>query len=305
LSDYKPDIENKTWHPNYLEIVDEQTGEITKGKPLYVFKPENIGSKMSIDDKAIGHEGFSILSNGQTGKIAMMIESCKSVEVCQAISLFGNELKKVESISCDMAAGYIKVCSNELPRAKVVIDKFHVIQYVYDAILDIRTRIKKELSGELSKGKEKTEQDKEILRKLDVLKHCRYRLTQSPEKWSEAGIEIMNQVFENYNELKVAYDLTQKFKKWYDISNRIKVRTLIVQELQEWYLETNKSGLNEFKSVVKMIRKHEYEIINFFECQQTNAKAERLNGKINRFISNNYGIKDKEFAMYRIANYFS
>jgi hypothetical protein len=39
--------------------------------------------------------------------------------------------------------------------------------------------------------------------------------------------------------------------------------------------------------------------------KQTNAKAERLNGKINRFISNNYGIKDKDFAMYRIANYFS
>ena len=260
---------------------------------------------MSIDDKAIGHEGFSILSNGETGKIAMMIESCKSVEVSQAISLFGTELNKVESISCDMSACYINVCSEELPRAKIVIDKFHVMQYVYDAVLDVRTRIKKELSGQLSTGKEKTDQDKEILRKLDVLKHCRYRLTQSPEKWSEAGIEIMNQVFENYNELKVAYDLTQKFKKWYDISNRIKVRTLIVQELQEWYLETNKSGLNEFKSVVKMIRKHEYEIINFFECQQTNAKAERLNGKINRFISNNYGIKDKDFAMYRIANYFS
>jgi len=54
-----------------------------------------------------------------------------------------------------------------------------------------------------------------------------------------------------------------------------------------------------------MIRKHEYEIIIFFECQQTNAKAERLNGKINRFISNNYGMKDKDFALYRIAKYFS
>jgi len=50
-----------------LEKVDVQTGEISHGKPLYVFKPENIGQKMSIDDKAIGHEGFSIFSNGETG----------------------------------------------------------------------------------------------------------------------------------------------------------------------------------------------------------------------------------------------
>ena len=260
---------------------------------------------MSIDDKAICHEGFSILSNGETGKIAMMIESCKSVEVSQAISLFENDLKKIKSVSCDMAAGYLNVCSNELPQADVVIDKFHVMQYVYDAVLDVRTRIKKELSSRLTKGKEKTEQDNEILRRLDLLKHSRYRLTQSPDKWSEAGIELMCQIFENHRELSEAYLLTQKFKKWYDISNRTKAKSLIIQDLHEWYLETKKSKLDEFKSVVKMVRKHENEIINFFNCQQTNAKAERLNGKINRFISNNYGVKDKDFALYRIAKYFS
>jgi transposase len=288
-----------------LETVNDLTGEITKGKPLYVFKPENIGPKMSIDDKAIGHEGFSIFSNGETGEIAMMIESCKSVEVSQAISLFGNDLNKIKSISCDMGANYLKVCSDELPKAKVVIDKFHVMQYVYDAISDVRTRTKKELSCQLTNGKEKTEEDYEILRKLDLLKHCRYRITQSPEKWSETGKELMSQVFENHKELSHAYLLTQKFKKWYDISNRIKAKSLIVQELHQWYLEVKKNGFDEFTSVVKMIRKHEYEIINFFECQQTNAKAERLNGKINRFISNNYGMKDKDFALYRIAKYFS
>lgn len=285
--------------------MDEQTGEITKGKPLYVFKPENIGPKMSIDDKAIGHEGFSILSNGQTGKIAMIIESCKSAEVSQAVSLFGKELSKVKSISCDMAAGYLSLCSQEIPGAKVVIDKFHVMQYVYDAVLDVRTRLKKELSEQLTKGKGKTEQDYEILRKLEVLKHCRYRLTQSPDKWSEAGIELMKQAFENHIELSMAYHLAQRFKQWYNISNRIKATHEIVNELHCWYLIVKQSELNEFKSVVKMIRKHENEIVNFFICQQTNAKAERLNGKINRFISNNYGIKDKDFALYRIAKYFS
>lgn len=288
-----------------MEDTDEKTGEIIKVKPLYVFKPENIGVKMSIDDKAIGHEGFSILSNGETGEIALMIESCKSVEVSKAISLFGDELNKIKSISCDMAAGYLKVCSDELPNAKVVIDKFHVMQYVYDAVLDVRTRIKKELTEQLTKGKEKTEQDKEILAKLDLLKHCRYRLTQSPDKWSVAGLEIMNQVFASHRELSEAYLLTQKFKDWYSISNYIKAKSFIVQELEQWYLDVKHSELNEFKSVVKMIKKHQYEIVNFFECKQTNARAERLNGKINRFISNNYGMKDKDFALYRIANYFS
>jgi transposase len=143
LSDYIPDIKDGKWHPKHIEKVDTDTGEVIEEKPLYVFKPENIGEKMSIDDKSIGHEGFTILSNGETGRIAMMIESCKSRDVSEAISLFGDDLHKIKSISCDMAAGYLQVCAEQLPGAKVVIDKFHVMQYAYDTVLEVRTRIKK------------------------------------------------------------------------------------------------------------------------------------------------------------------
>lgn len=260
---------------------------------------------MSIDDKAIGHEGFTIMSNGDTGKIALMIESCKSDEVADAVSLFGRELDKIQSISCDMAAGYLRVCAEELPKAAVVIDKFHVMQYVYDAVLDVRSNIKKELSGSLSKGKIKTEQDREILQKLDILKQCRYRLTQSPDKWSEAGKEIMYKAFRTHRQLEKVYLLSQNFKKWYARENCIKSKIEIEGELHQWYREVKKNDIKELNSAVRMIRKHENEIINFFYNGQTNAKAERLNGKINRFISNNYGIKDKDFALYRIAKYFS
>jgi transposase len=161
-----------------------ETGELEKQKPLYVFNPENLGDKMSIDDKSLSDEGFTIMSNNRSGKIALMIESCKKDEVSRAISLFGSELQKVESISCDMSATYLSAIKEQMPWAKIVIDKFHVMQYVYDAVSDVRIRIKNELSSSLSKGKEKTALDKEILMKLDLLRRNRYRLLQSPYKWS-------------------------------------------------------------------------------------------------------------------------
>jgi transposase len=46
-----------------------------------------------------------------------------------------------------------------MPYAQKVVDKFHVMQYVYDAVLDVRSRLKKELAEKLSKGKEKSEED--------------------------------------------------------------------------------------------------------------------------------------------------
>ena len=64
LSDYYPDIESGRWCREKIESVEKRTGEI-KVKPLYVFKPENIGVNLSIDNKAIGHNGFTILSNAE------------------------------------------------------------------------------------------------------------------------------------------------------------------------------------------------------------------------------------------------
>lgn len=75
--------------------------------------------------------------------------------------------------------------------------------------------------------------------------------------------------------------------------------------LFEWYDKAESSGLKQFESVVKMLQKHEDEIINYFDKGHTTAKAENMNGKIQRFISNNYGVKDKDFKLYQINKYFS
>jgi hypothetical protein len=305
LSDYQSDKETGKWHPKTLYDVDEETGEIFSEQPFFVFKPENIGEYMNIDDKAIGHEGFTILSNTRTGDMAMMIESTKGKDVEAALGLFGKVLEKVKSISCDMSPSYLKACRLLLPVAQIVIDKFHVMQYVYAAVEEVRLRIKKELMEQLSKGKTKTEKDKKLLADLEQLRHCRHRLSQSSNKWSDKGKECVMDAFRKYPVLKLAYDLGQEFKNWYDISNSKKPKVYIERDLHNWYYKVEDTKIDEFASVVKMIEKHEAEIVNFFDHGHTNAKAERLNGKIQRFVSNNFGLKDKDFSLYRIAGYFS
>lgn len=303
LSDYMPDIENKKWHPQKIETVDEFTGEVLKEKPVYIFKPENLGQNMAIDDKNIGGNGFTIFSNNDTGKIAMMIESTRYEEISVAMGLFGDELRKVRNVSRDMSTTYALTCSNFMPLAIQVIDKFHVMRYVYDAVSQVRINICKELKSKLSEGKKKTEEDKRILAELEPLRRVIHALTQSPEKWSEEMKNTINQLFEKYDTLKIAYQISQSFKHWYNFKNHLKPIAEISTNLNRWYEQAKQ--IEEFKSVIRMIRKHEDEILNFFRHGMTNAKAERLNGKIQRFVSNNYGIKDKDFILYRIANYFS
>jgi len=302
LSDYLPDIESKKWHPGKIETVDESTGELRE-KPVYILNQENMGQNMSIDDKSIGHDGFTILSNHQTGKIAMMVESTNSEEVEAAMKQFGDELKKVKNISMDMSATYSLVSDNLMPQATQVIDKYHVMKYVYDAVSGVRRKIRKSLAENLSKGKKKTEEDKRILSEIDLVRRVRHAITQSPNKWNEEMKKTINQVFDKYDDLKMAYQICQNFKNWYHYQNHTKTRTQITNDLYKWYEQAKQ--LKAFENVIKMIRKHEDEIINFFQNGITNARAERLNGKIQRFVTNNYGVKSKDFILYRIAGYFS
>ena len=302
LSDYFSDKEQGLWCSRTIESVDKGTGEITE-KPLYVFAPENIGEKMCIDDKELGHEGYTILSNAETGKMALMVESCKADEVEQAMSKFGSNLHKIKSVSMDMSVTYALVINNLIPRSARVIDKFHVMKYVYSAVNDIRSKTVKELQKQLSKGKKRNENDKELLSKIELLRRVSRALTKSPDKWSVEMKETVHQVFEMYEDIETAYQISQKFKQWYSYGNRILSTQTIIHKLHQWYSEA--LILTEFGGVVKMIRKHETQIVNFFKDGLTNAKAERLNGKIERFVSGNYGIKDKDFFLWRVCGYFA
>lgn len=302
MSNYFPDNAQGSWPGAAIETVNKKTGELIE-KPLYVFKAGNTGEQMSMDDKAIGHDGFTVLSNCKTGKTAMTVENTRVEEVSHAMEKFGPALQQIKTVSMDMSATYAMVFNGLVPQATQAADKFHVMKYVYEAVRKVGTGTVKELQHQLTKGKKRTEEDKKRLREIELLRRVSHAVTQSPEKWNKEMQETVNHVFMKYEDLKMAYQTNQNFKRWYDYQNCTKSTGQIRDNLYRWYKQA--SQIKEFERLIKMIQKHETQIINFFRQGLTNAKAENLNGKTQRFVSNNYGIKDRDFFLYRTANYFS
>ncbi|MDY0015058.1 MAG: transposase, partial [Bacteroidales bacterium] len=56
-----------------------------------------------------------------------------------------------------------------------------------------------------------------------------------------------------------------------DDNLRLNQKAKNINELYKWYLAAKNSIIREFISVVKLIRKHENEIMNYFICAHTNA----------------------------------
>jgi transposase len=140
---------------------------------------------------------------------------------------------------------------------------------------------------------------------VELLERSRYILCKMQPDWEEDEIEIMNHLFSSFPILQTAYELTQQLRQWYHRGNIGKHIISIERELFKWYDQVDQAKISAFNGVRKMIEKHQDDIINYFKEGQTNAKAENMNSKIQRFLLNNFGIKDRDFFFYRLAGYFS
>jgi len=77
------------------------------------------------------------------------------------------------------------------------------------------------------------------------------------------------------------------------------------KKLKEWYAEVSKEEIEEIMNFASTVADHENTILNYFETGQTNAFAESLNSKIQRFVQSNSGTNDRNFFHFRMKGYFS
>ncbi|MCO5290895.1 MAG: transposase [Chitinophagaceae bacterium] len=307
ISDYRKDIAAGKWGEKKIQVIDKTSGEVTKEKPVPIAKAENFGSHMTIDEKQIGKKMYTIMTNAQSGKIALLAQTMKPEELKQVMEHYlPHVLEDVKSVSCDMSPSYKKLCKDIFPNTQLVIDKFHVIKHLLDALQQVRKQLKTQyINQETILVKSDTDEQQTHWSYIELLERSRYILFKMQDEWEEDELEIMQQLFYRFPILETAYRLTQKLRLWYQGKNIGKSMDKIEQELYNWCDEVNQSKIAAFRGVRKMIEKHQDDIVNYFKEGQTNAKAENMNGKIQRFLANNFGIKDRDFFMYRIAGYFA
>jgi transposase len=301
ISTYKTDKASGEFLGNKALEVVEQTGEIIKEIPIHIFKPTNIGSDMCIDEKMIGKRYYTILSNQETGKIAFLIGTMNPKVISNGLAKFGELLKIVTRINCDMSPTMKKICTDNFTNAAIVVDKFHVIKHVMDALNTVRLNIKKKLkiTDNINKSNPNDWTDLEFLEKT---KYLIYKMKSDLEQEQK---ELLNQLLDKFPTLKEAYGYVEEIRNWYNRANIGKHIWAIEREQDIWMAKLENSKLKEFKIIRKMFDKHQNDINRYFENGASNAKAENLNARIQRFFSNNFGAKDRDFFFFRTQIYFT
>ena len=297
-------------------LIDQKTGK-AKIIPVPIFAPENLGENMALDDKNIGGEVYTVLSNKDTGKIALLAMATKAAILCEILSKVNAFLLfRVKTVSKDLAQSYDWVARTVFLNAVRIADKFHVVTLGMEALQAVRIRYRQEM---LRFERERKEGWRKVGKKIkdlpapgvlsngdthpELLARSRYLLFQFGSEWTEVQEQRAKLLFEHYPEIKEAYGIVCAFRNFYKCKTGQGHRAR--ESLEKWYKKAGSSKIEEVRSFIDTVQNHEGEILHYFDEGHTNAFAESLNNKIQSFVRSNYGIRDRDFFHFRVKKYFS
>jgi hypothetical protein len=275
-----------------------------------VLKPENFGAEMSIDEKMLDEDFFTVMTNRNTGKIALLAQTIRADELIKLISKIPHIQNLPKNITCDLSPTYEKFCKTVFPQATQIADKFHVIKSAMEALQAVRIRLKQSYLASLPKDKKERKAVEETSRLInletpsEMLSRSHYLLFKRPQEWTTKQQKRAKILFDNYPEIQKAYHSILEFREILDKKNINKLH-LMDKQWNEWLFQIDEDNISEITSFAASVERHEEKIKNYLLTGKTNAAAENMNSKLQRFITANYGTRDIDFFLFRIAKYFS
>lgn len=214
---------------------------------------------LSLDEKSFqkGHNYVSVLSHPQSDRVLEVVAE-RTKKACQKLigeTLSAEQKAHVQTISMDMWPAFIATAQEQLPAAQIVHDKFHLIQYLNQAIDKVRRR-------EVKKHQE--------------LKHSRYVLLKNEENLTAKQKIKFDQIQQANFEVSRAWQARENFKAVFKNSTLPESQAIY----EQWHQAVQDSGIKEVIKVAQMFSNHLAGVLQAMTSTLSNARAERLNGKI-------------------------
>lgn len=167
---------------------------------------------------------------------------------------------KVKYIIMDMYKPYMRIAKELFPKAKIVIDRFHMIRYGLWALETVRKNVQKSLGQHVRK----------------YFKKSRFLLDKRMKNLTESQQTHVNIMMGYSDELTTAYLMKEYFMDFVDSKDRDEA----TRNLRIFYTQQQMLQVKEFGPVITMLNNWQNEILNSFECDYNNGYAEGINNSI-------------------------
>lgn len=190
---------------------------------------------------------------------------------------------RIKAVAIDMSQAYTKAVRENLPKAVLVYDHFHIIKLYNEKLTDLRRELYREVTDVLQR---------------DVLKGVRWLLLKNPENLDpkKRERERLDEALELNAPLFVAYYMKDQLRLLWSQPDKRTAR----QFLNGWIELADLTGIRVLKSMARTLAAHREGILAWYHHPISTGPLEGTNNKIKTMSRQAYGFRDHEFFVLKI-----
>jgi transposase len=251
--------------------------------------------RLGIDEVAMAkrHRYLTVVTDLRARKVVWVGEGRKSRNLAGFFRPLPEATRRrIDVVAIDMWEAYRKSVKKWLPNAKIVFDKFHVIEHLNKALDEVR----KNEARRLDKDDRK------------ILKRKRWVLLKGAENLSPEQQGTLRELMDANENLQKAYLLKEEFRDFYRTDFRWHWRRGLFRRIAElarnallgWVKRARESLLAPLVKFCRMVERHEEGILRYFVKRVTGGISEGMNNKIKAVKRRAYGYRDPAYFILKI-----
>ncbi|MCT3278379.1 ISL3 family transposase [Lactiplantibacillus pentosus] len=188
----------------------------------------------------------------------------------------------VETITLDLNAGYINLVPELFPNAKVVVDRFHIVQMANRSLNQIRIQVMKTLDKTDKKYKFMKHEWKQFLRPMGKLEKVLPQYHKSVDYY-ETDLNLVTEGLALNHNFETAYETYQ------DIMTALRTHnTALFDQTLRAYHQLD----NPMDTTIKSFKKYRQQVLNAVESPYSNGYLEGTIGRIKKIKNAAFGFRN-------------
>lgn len=247
---------------------------------------------LGLDEIALkkGHRDYVTLVTGRLsdGKIIILgvlpgHEKAEVIDFLRSIPL--RIIQSIQTVCCDLWEAYTEAARAELPRARIVADRFHVAKHYRQAADQVRKQERHRLKKELPE-----EEYQKLNGSFRAFRKNAKDLNKEEQK-------ILSRFFEHSTSAKQAYILREQLTAIFNLNLS---KGQAQSKILHWIQKVQKSGLHCFDDFLKLLNTWWEAITNYFIQRENSGFVEGFNNKVKVLKRRCYGIFNLNHLFQRI-----
>ena len=217
------------------------------------------------------HRYITVVVNHETHRVVWVGEGKGSDTLEKFFQALGQEGRQaITHVTMDMAGGYIKAVTEQVPQAQIVFDRFHVQKLAGDALDEVRRELWREQQGK-PEGR--------------FIKKSRFALLKNPWNLTVPQRRRLRDIQRTNKPLYRAYLLKESLAKALDYLQPKRA----CDALNDWLAWASRSKLKPFVRLARTIRKYKDGILAYIGHRLTNGVVEGINNHTRVIARRAYG----------------